>query len=75
MSGGTSQMVYQYIAFNENGEIVKGKLSAVSEETAIELLGYAGYLPFGLECTICGTLLARVLLRAGVYRRTDVTEA
>jgi hypothetical protein len=25
------------------------------------LLGYAGYLPFGLECAVIGSMLARVL--------------
>ena len=42
-------MVYQYVAYNENGEIVKGKLSATSEETATELLGYAGYQAVNLK--------------------------
>lgn len=36
-------MVYQYIAYNESGEIVKGKLSAVSEEAITDMLNYAGY--------------------------------
>jgi len=36
-------MVYQYIAYDRNGEVVKGRLSATSEKTATELLGYAGY--------------------------------
>jgi type IV pilus assembly protein PilC len=36
-------MDYQYIAYNEGGEIVKGKLAAVSEGAAAEMLSYAGY--------------------------------
>ncbi len=36
-------MIYQYIACSETGEIVKGKLSAVKEESVSEMLGYAGY--------------------------------
>ena len=36
-------MVYQYIAYNESGEIVKGKLSAASEEAITDMLNYAGY--------------------------------
>ena len=36
-------MVYQYVAYNQNGEVVKGRLSAASEEAATELLGYADY--------------------------------
>jgi hypothetical protein len=27
------------------------------------LLGYAGYLPFGLECTVVGTMLERMVRR------------
>ena len=42
-SGSAGQLVYQYIAYNNNGEVVKGKLSATSEEAVSELLDYAGY--------------------------------
>jgi len=36
-------MVYQYIACSESGEIVKGKLTASSEEAVNDMLSYAGY--------------------------------
>lgn len=36
-------MLYQYMACSESGEIVKGKLSAISEDAISEMLGYAGY--------------------------------
>ncbi len=42
-------MVYQYVAYNEKGEVVKGKVSAASEEAATELLGYAGYQAMSLK--------------------------
>ena len=42
-------MVYQYVAYNENGNIVKGRLPAASEEAATELLGYAGYQAISLK--------------------------
>ncbi len=42
-------MIYQYLAYNENGEIVKGKLTASTEETATELLSYAGYRAVSLK--------------------------
>jgi len=42
-------MVYQYVAYNENGELVRGKLSASSEETATELVSYAGYQVVSLK--------------------------
>jgi len=36
-------MIYQYIACSESGEMVKGRLTAVKEESVAELLAYAGY--------------------------------
>lgn len=29
-------MVYQYVAYNENGRVIKGRLSAASEEAAAD---------------------------------------
>ena len=42
-------MVYQYVACNENGVMVKGRLSAQSEEAVANLLGYAGYRLINLK--------------------------
>ena len=42
-------MVYQYVAYNESGQLVKGKLSAPNEEAATDLLGYAGYQAISLK--------------------------
>jgi type IV pilus assembly protein PilC len=42
-------MVFQYIAYNEKGEVVKGKLPAIDEEAANDLLGYAGYQAVSLR--------------------------
>lgn len=36
-------MLYQYVACSESGEIVRGKLSAMSEDAITDMLGYAGY--------------------------------
>ncbi len=36
-------MDYSYVAYTEDGEIVRGKLAATSEATATELLAYVGY--------------------------------
>jgi type IV pilus assembly protein PilC len=36
-------MLYQYIACSESGEIVKGKLTANSEDSIAEMMGVAGY--------------------------------
>ncbi len=45
-------MVYQYVAYNENGELVRGKLSAASEEAATELLSYADYRTISLNPSV-----------------------
>lgn len=42
-------MVYQYVAYNENGQVVKGKLSAASEEAVTDLPSYAGYQALTLK--------------------------
>jgi type IV pilus assembly protein PilC len=42
-------MVFQYIAYNTKGEVVKGKLPAANEEAANDLLGYAGYQAISLK--------------------------
>jgi len=42
-------MVYQYIAYNESGEIIRGKLPATNEEAATEILDYAGYQAISLK--------------------------
>ena len=42
-------MVYQYVACNEAGEIVKGKLTAASEEAITNLLSYAGFRLINLK--------------------------
>src|SRR4030042_1640498 len=36
-------MLYQYMACSEAGKIVRGKLTAASEEAIAEMLGVAGY--------------------------------
>lgn len=42
-------MVYQYVAYNEKGEVVKGKLPAADEDAATDLLSYAGYRAISLK--------------------------
>lgn len=42
-------MVYQYVAYKEDGDMVKGTLSAASEEVALNLLDYAGYRVINLK--------------------------
>jgi type IV pilus assembly protein PilC len=59
-------MVFQYMAYNEKGEIVKGKLPAVNEEAANDLLGYAGYQAISLKPYI--PFLNVDKLTAGLFR-------
>ena len=42
-------MEYQYVAYTEDKRLVKGKLSATSEEAAINLLNYGGYQTVSLK--------------------------
>ena len=42
-SGNHGQTLYQYIAYDKNQEVVRGKTLASSEEAVIELLGYEGF--------------------------------
>lgn len=44
-----NQTTYKYVAYNESGTLVKGKISAASEEAASELLDFAGYQPVNLK--------------------------
>ncbi len=59
-------MVFQYVAYTENGEIVKGKLPAANEEAANDLLGYAGYQAISLKPYI--PFLNVDKLTAGLFR-------
>jgi len=45
-------MVYQYLAYNERGELVKGRVPAANEEAATDLLSYAGYQAISLKTYI-----------------------
>ena len=42
-------MIYQYVAYNARGEVVKGRLSATNDQGASELLDYAGYRAISLK--------------------------
>jgi len=57
------QLVYQYIAYNKHDEIVKGKLSAVSEQAVSELLDYAGYRLINVKQQVPFLSLGKLSLR------------
>ena len=43
------RIIYTYVAYNENKEIIKGKLEAKDEDQAASLLSYAGYQVINLK--------------------------
>jgi type IV pilus assembly protein PilC len=45
-------MDFAYTAYTEDKRLVKGKVSAISEEAAAELLGYGGYKVASLKSTL-----------------------
>ena len=58
-------MIYQYVACSESGEMVKGRLTAVKEESVAEMLAYAGYRLINLRPYVpflsSGKLLSRIV--------------
>jgi type IV pilus assembly protein PilC len=42
-------MIYQYIACGESGDIVKGKITATSEDAIADMMSYAGYRLINLK--------------------------
>ncbi|MDD5038257.1 MAG: hypothetical protein PHN78_02960, partial [Dehalococcoidales bacterium] len=42
-------MNYQYIAYNEQNELVKGRLQATGEEAVTEMLSFAGYRAISIK--------------------------
>ncbi len=65
-------MVYQYIAYDKNGEAVKGRLSATSEEAATELLSYAGYQVINLRPLTRFFSLDKLLARFSQVKPTEI---
>ena len=65
-------MVYQYVACNEFGEIVKGKLSADSEEAITDILSYAGYRLINLRPYVPFLSLDRLSAQFSRLKPTEV---
>ena len=65
-------MVYQYIACKEDGNVVKGKLTAVSEDTALNLLDYAGYRVISLQIFAPFLSLDKILNYFSKVKPTDI---
>jgi len=65
-------MVYAYVAYNENKEIVKGKLEAKNEEQATNLLNYAGYQLIHLKAMAMFPTLDKLMLRLSPVKPTEI---
>ena len=65
-------MVYQYVAYNENGELVKGKLSATTEKVATELLDYAGYRAISLKLHVAFFDLGKLSASLSPVKRSEI---
>jgi len=65
-------MVYAYVAYNENKEIVKGRLEAKNEEHATNLLSFAGYQLIHLKAVASFPTLDKLLLRLSPVKPTEI---
>jgi len=65
-------MLYQYVACSESGEIVKGKLSAMSENAITDMLGYAGYRLVNLKPCIPLLSLEKLKTQLFAVKPTDI---
>ena len=65
-------IVYSYIAYNENKEIVRGKLAARNEDHATEILGYAGYQIVNLKKTTTAPSLDKYFQTLTKVKPTEV---
>jgi type IV pilus assembly protein PilC len=65
-------MDFAYTAYTEDKRLVKGKVSAISEEVATELLGYGGYKVVSLKATISLINRERLLSRFSRVKSAEV---
>jgi type IV pilus assembly protein PilC len=56
---------YRYVAYTEDRRVVKGKLSATSEETATNMLSFSGYHVVSLKPAAPAFRLSTEKLLAG----------
>jgi len=63
---------YQYVAYNQDGELVKGRLSVENEEAATDLLSYVGYQVISLKTYIPFLSLDRLLARFSQIKPSEI---
>jgi type IV pilus assembly protein PilC len=66
-------MNYQYVAYSEDRRLIRGKLSAASEETAISLLNYGGYQVVSLKLLTPFLTSERLLARLSRVKSKEIT--
>jgi type IV pilus assembly protein PilC len=65
-------MDFAYTAYTEDRRLVKGKVSAVSEEAATELLGYGGYRVVSLKPGLPILNMEKLLSRFSEIKRAEI---
>jgi len=65
-------MDFAYTAYTEDKRLVKGKVSAISEEAANELLAYGGYRVVSLKTTISLLNKEKILSRFSQIKPTEI---
>ena len=63
---------YQYIAYNADKQIVKGKLEANNEEHAAQLLNFVGYQLVNIKTATNFPTLEKIMMRLSPVKPTDV---
>ena len=65
-------MIYQYIACSESGDIVKGKLSAPSEDSIADMLSYAGYRLINLRPYVPFVSMGKLVSQLFPVKQTEI---
>jgi type IV pilus assembly protein PilC len=65
-------MDFAYTAYTEDKRLVKGKVSAISEEAATELLGYGGYRVVSLKASLPALNIEKLLARFSQIKRAEI---
>jgi type IV pilus assembly protein PilC len=65
-------MDFAYTAYTEDKRLVRGRVSAISEEAATELLGYGGYKVVSLKATISLINKEKLLSRFSRIKPTEI---
>jgi type IV pilus assembly protein PilC len=65
-------MDFAYTAYTEDKKLVKGKVSAINEETASELLSYGGYQVLSLKSSVPLLNIGKLMGRFSKIKTTEI---